>query len=71
MITSNKFWNEISESWAIGDNENDVAKELGIPIEEVREIYNYQEKELEKYFEQQKQFEIDTPEDEDCYELNK
>ena len=69
MITSNKFWNEISESWAIGDNENDVAKELGIPIEEVREVYNYQEESLEKYFEQQRQFELFAPEDEEYFQL--
>lgn len=66
-----KLWNEISESWAIGDNENEVAQELGITVEEVREVYSFQEKELEKYFEQQKQKEVMPPEDENYYEISR
>lgn len=64
---NHKFWNEISESWAIGDDENVVAKGLGITVEEVRKVYDYQEKELEKYFEQQKRPELSAPEDEEYF----
>ena len=45
-----KLWNEISESWAIGDDENVVAKELGITVEEVRKVYDYLDKEVEKLY---------------------
>ena len=63
-----KLWNEISESWAIGDDENVVAKELGITVEEVRKVYDYQEKALMDYFEEN--YEIKTaPEDEVYFEL--
>ena len=63
-----KLWNEISESWAIGDDENVVAKELGITVEEVRKVYDYQEKALMDYFEEN--YEIKTaPEDEEYFAL--
>ena len=45
-----KLWNEISEHWAIGDNENEVAQELGITVEEVREVYDYLDTEVEKLY---------------------
>ena len=61
-----KLWNEISESWAIGDDENVVAKELGITVEEVRKVYDYQEKALMDYFDEN--YEIKTaPEDEEYF----
>ena len=61
-----ELWNEISESWAIGDDENVVAKELGITVEEVRKVYDYQEKALMDYFE--KNYEIKAaPEDEEYF----
>ena len=63
-----KLWNEISESWAIGDDENVVAKELGIPVEEVRKVYAYQDTELEKYFTKQTS-NLLPPEDEDYFAL--
>ena len=61
-----KFWNEISEHWAIGDNADDVAFIFDIPVEEVRKIFDYQEKELEKYFAQQREME-NAPKDEEYF----
>lgn len=63
-----KLWNEISESWAIGDDENVVAKELGITVEEVRKVYDYQEKALMDYFDENYEIKV-APEDEDYFEL--
>lgn len=65
------FFNEITEAWAIGMNQEELAKELGIPVQDVVDIYNYQDKELEAYFEQQKQNEPTPPEDEDYYEITR
>jgi hypothetical protein len=67
----NKFFNEISESWAIGDDENVVARELGITVEEVRKVYSYQDRELQKYFDEQSNAPM-PPEDEDYFaQVNK
>ena len=63
-----KLWNEISESWAIGDDENVVAKELGITVEEVRKVYDYQEKALMDYFDENYEIEA-APEDEEYFVL--
>ena len=63
---NHKFWNEISESWAIGDDENVVAKELGITVEEVRKVYDYQEKALMDYFDENYEIEA-APKDEEYF----
>ena len=63
-----KLWNEISESWAIGDDENVVAKELGITVEKVRKVYDYQEKALMDYFDENYEIEA-APEDEEHFVL--
>lgn len=65
---NHKFWNEVSESWTIGENENVVAKELGITVEEVRKVYDFIDESLEKCFEQQKDIPM-PPEDEKYFEL--
>lgn len=44
----NKHFHEISEAWACGDIETEVANELGITVEEVREVYDYLDTEVEK-----------------------
>ena len=44
----NKLFHEISEAWACGDIETEAAKELGITVEEVREVYDYLDTEVEK-----------------------
>lgn len=44
----NKHFHEISEAWVCGDSETEVAKELGITVEEVREVYDYLDTEVEK-----------------------
>ena len=46
----NKFFHEISEAWACGDIETEVANELSIAVEEVREVYAYLDKEVEKLY---------------------
>lgn len=52
----NKFFHEISEAWACGDIETEVAKELGITVEEVKEVYGYLDAEVEKLYLLNKQF---------------
>ena len=44
----NKFFHEISEAWACGDIETEVANELGITVEEVKKVYDYLDAEVEK-----------------------
>ena len=57
----NKLWNEISESWAIGETVEETAQALGITEEEVREVFDYHENALMDYFV--------SPKDEEYFEI--
>lgn len=65
-MLKNPNWNNISDFWAIGETVEETAKCLQITEEEVREVFDYQEKALMDYFEEN--YEIKTaPEDEEYF----